>query len=192
MDKQTILSALRNQKTKDYSLVIIFFLVFSFFIFFAIRPNILTIFSLQKEREELKKVDANYEDVIMSIVQTQTLLEQYRDKLGYLDDSLPLAPQVNKVVDDIRQSASQSGTILSQMQVSTLSLKEDADIDKLQFFELSMSTPSDFGDIKSFVDILIAQRRLKVLKRIIMNKSNPESTQSGQLGTQLQIDNYYL
>ena len=192
MGKDTLILLLRNKKVKDYSFLALFFFVFSFFVFFAIRPNILTVFALQKERDDLSVVNANYESVILSIVQIQSLLEQYRDKVAYLDDAIPSTPQVNKVIDDMQKDSSRSGMIISQAAVSKLSLKEDTQKEVLKNFDIHIQSDGDFTQAKQFIDGMIAQRRLKMIKEIIISKQIINSTASGALGTQLTIESYYL
>ena len=60
MDRKKILELLKQKQVQDYTFSIAFFLVFSFFVIFAIRPNLITAFSLQKELEELKLLMEKY------------------------------------------------------------------------------------------------------------------------------------
>ena len=76
MDKQNLLKQLLKQintkKAKDYTFASLFFIVLSIFVFFAIRPSLVTAFSLKKEEEELTKINTSYEAVISRIVTIQS------------------------------------------------------------------------------------------------------------------------
>jgi len=54
MDKKKIIALLGERKVQDYTFNALFFLIFSFFLIFAIRPNVVTVFTLQQEFQELK------------------------------------------------------------------------------------------------------------------------------------------
>lgn len=70
-----VLEKLKSKKAKDYTHITIFFLVFSIFIVFAIRPSLVTAFSLRQQREDLERLDTQYENVVSNIVANQSTLE---------------------------------------------------------------------------------------------------------------------
>ena len=59
-----IIRTLGDKKVRDYIYISIFFILFSIFIFFAIKPALTTAFSLKKEEEELKEKNLIYQKAI--------------------------------------------------------------------------------------------------------------------------------
>lgn len=125
MNKERILVMLKDKKVQNYSYHIFFFLAFSFFVIFAIQPNLSTAFRLQKELQDLRLENKKSEEVILQIVNYQSLMEEYRDSLYVLDEALPSTPELASAIEDVSKIASESGLILQSMTVESISLKGD-------------------------------------------------------------------
>lgn len=192
MNRNAIIEKLTSKRVKDYSFTIIFFIVFSFFIIFAIRPNLTTVFSLQKQLKELRALDASYENVIIHIVDLQSLLETNRDNMYLLDEALPGSPQVNKVIDDLKRSASESGVLIRKIDIGEVNLKEDEKKKDIKGFTLSLETNSNFVEVKSFIDQFMNQRRLKMVRNLSIIKDTKDGTGSASLKIKMDISGYYL
>jgi Tfp pilus assembly protein PilO len=192
MNRNAIIEKLTSKRVKDYSFTIIFFIVFSFFIIFAIRPNLTTVFSLQKQLKELRALDASYENVIIHIVDLQSLLETNRDNMYLLDEALPGSPQVNKVIDDLKRSASESGVPIRKIDIGEVNLKEDEKKKDIKGFTLSLETNSNFVEVKSFIDLFMNQRRLKMVRNLSIIKDTKDGTGSASLKIKMDISGYYL
>ena len=125
MNKERILAMLKDKKVQNYSYHIFFFLAFSFFVIFAIQPNLSTAFRLQKELQDLRLENKKSEEVILQIVNYQSLMEEYRESLYVLDDAVPSTPELSFAIEDISKIASASGLIVQSMTVESISLKGD-------------------------------------------------------------------
>lgn len=192
MQKDSLKKHLVTNKTKDYTYLIIFFLTFSFFIFFVIRPNLVNVFSLQEELGRLSILDEGYENVIKKIINIQTFLETNRNDLYLLDQSISASPQINKLVQDIEIAATESGIILNQVDISEVSLKEKEKRKTRGTLLVNMQTRTGFTEARQFITNLIMQRRLKTLKHITIDKSEKSSSKSAGLDIQIELEGYYL
>jgi hypothetical protein len=210
LDAKDIIQKLKsNRKVKDYSLVIVFFLVFTVFLWFAIRPNLITAFSLQQELEELREKDTHYEEVIMSIVEFQTKLESNRDRLYLLDEAIPEEPQVHKMITDIRTAAEESDIGMTRLELRQVDLLADEDtssskkksakgnIPEKKEYIMTLNSDSSQEEVDRFVAAISKQRRLKLLNQVVFspdrqggNSSN--STESATLRVQFEIRGLYL
>jgi len=123
MNKEKLLELLKDKKIQNYSYHIFFFLAFSFFIIFAIQPNLSTAFRLQKELQGLRLQNKKSEEVILQIVNYQSLMEEYRDSLSVLDEAVPSTPELAKVVDEISKTASDSGLVVKSLTIESIDLK---------------------------------------------------------------------
>ena len=60
MDLNILLKSIFEKKSGDNIYVIFFLLIFSIFIVFAIKPSLMTAYSLKKEEIDLTKIDQVY------------------------------------------------------------------------------------------------------------------------------------
>ncbi|MEN9327568.1 MAG: hypothetical protein RI947_376 [Candidatus Parcubacteria bacterium] len=198
MNRSKIVDNLTNKRVKDYSFTIAFFLIFSFFILFAIRPNLVTVFSLQKELNDLRVLDNNYENAILNIVQLQSMVEANRNNLFLLDQSLPQIPQVNKVIDDLNKAASDSGVLIKKVDIGEVNLKVDKSSRDTKTFAVDIETESDFTQVRRFIDVFMSQRRLKTMTNLSIIKEvggfgdSFGSSESAILKIKLEVDGHYL
>lgn len=188
-----ILEALTTGKTKDYTYLTIFFIVFSIFIFFAIRPSLVTAFSLRKEEADLREVDALYERTIETVVSNQAILEEMRDKLPLLSQALPDGPNINKVLNDLQSAASANTVSLTNLSVEEVDLVE-AKTKGTRSFAVRAETDADFGKVNQLIRALQNQRRLKNIRMVNVGSETTtgEATPSGSLKIMLEVEGYYL
>jgi Tfp pilus assembly protein PilO len=185
-------SLIFSKKTTDYTFAVLFLLIFSMFIIFAIRPSLSTAFSLQKEEKDLIKVDKLYEDKIITIAQVQALIEENRNDLPLLYQAITTFPQVNKMFDDIKQAADSNSFIIKKANIGEVNLFE-SNKKSLQTIKVTIEGESKFEDFTKFSQSIFNQRRLKMIKNVkITNKNDMIASGSGQLKIQLDIDGYYL
>lgn len=172
LDRKKIVALLQDKKVQNYGFLIVFFILFSFFIIFAIRPNLLTAFNLQKELQDLKLQNREFESKIQKIVAYQTLLETYRDDIPLLDQAVPPSPELAKVIEDVRQSATDSGVLIQNLKVESVDYKAKSSGDKLQEFSISTDSLASTTSLRQFFDLLLNQRRLKSLDIIDLSKGD--------------------
>lgn len=178
-----------TKKTKDYTFAVLFLLIFSGFIFFAIRPSMTTAFSLKKEEMDLSKVDSTYESKIMQIASIQSQIEENRDDLYLFDEAVSQRPEVNKMVEDIKRIADDNSFVIKKANIADVNLSvSKKTIDSIK---LIVEGKTDFESLKSFLNDLHNQRRLKTIEELEMTKEI-EGTASGGLRVTMTIDGYYL
>lgn len=187
-----LLNKIFTKKTKDYTFMIVFFLIFSFFVLFVIRPNLTTVFNLQRERDQLTQLDQDYERAIFNIVSIQSSLERNRESFPLLNDAVPSAAQVNRVIDDITKIASSSSFDIKKIDINQISLKESTDKNEAHSYQVFLESAADFNTTRRFINDLLKQRRLKTLKTLNLEQDNKESTQSSFLRIKLEIEGHYL
>ncbi len=186
-------TTLKSKKTQNYSYVIIFLLIFSIFIVAAIKPALTTAFSLQREEAELTKLDAKYDEAIISIVNTQSLIEEVRDDLPLYDAALPDRPNVNTLLNDIQTAAAENEITPTSINVGEVNLKQVGGI-KVKTLKITMEASSSFDKLRGFTDSLITQRRLKAIDQFKIEKNDKikGSTESGELKLSLEVEGLYL
>lgn len=207
MNREELLSKILNKRVKDYSFPIVFFLIFSVFIFFAIRPNLVTAFSLQKELDELKIQDDQYEQVILNIVNYQTVIEKTRDDLPLLKQAIPESPEIFSMVRDIKNGASESGIIINDLDISDVTLKQGKSTgpnsnsakkvkveagDENKKYTVRFTVASNFNEVKNFIQKLMDQRRMKIIEQLDIVTGGQQGSQSATFNVSFVVDGYYL
>jgi Tfp pilus assembly protein PilO len=192
MDKDTIIKNLTQKRAKDYTYTVVFFLIFSFFLFFIIRPNITNVFQLQRELKDLSELDMAYEQAIQQIITIQSKLETARNDLPVLDEALPQKPEVGTLVESVRQAATDSSIPVQKLLIDDIVLQQPKTISGLQTLGVHFDTTSSFDQIQGFIDHLENQRRLKRITSISLARDSNVGSGSATLHVQLEIEGYYL
>lgn len=208
MNREELLAKILNKRVRDYSFPVVFFLIFSVFIFFAIRPNLVTAFSLQKELDELRIQDDQYERVILNIVNYQTVIEKTRDDLPLLKQAIPESPEIFAMVRDIKNGASESGIIINDLDISDVTLKQGKGVgpsvapvpvakakgteDENKKYTVRFQVSSNFAEVKDFIARLINQRRMKIIEHMDIVSGGQQGSQSATFNVSFVVDGYYL
>lgn len=190
MIRSNIVKNIFSKKTVDYTFAILFFLIFSIFIIFAIKPSLMIVFSLKKEEFDLRKINTLYENKILNITEIQSKIEENRDYLPLLNQAVPSSSQVNKMISDIKSAAEGSSFFITEANVSDINLISN-NKGKLQTFKISIEGMSSFEDTLKLISNLFNQRRLKTIKKLTIS-SDLESTASSRLKVVLDVEGFYL
>jgi len=179
-----------NKKITDYTFSVLFFLFFSFSIFFIIRPTLSTLFSLKKQAQDLELINQIYDGKIIIFSNLQQFLENNRDKIPYLNEAIPEKPNLSKIIDDLDKVSSESGFTFKKINTAEISLKAAKD-KKYNTAVFDIEGVSDFDQMMSFLEGLLNQRRLKLPEKILVER-NKESSFSGQLKIKMRIKAGFL
>lgn len=182
-----------TKKTTDYTFTILFFLIFSMFIFFAIKPSLTTAASLKREEIDLKAIDSKYEKNIINIASVQSLMEEHREQLPLLTDAISNHPQVNKMIDDITKAGEQTSFVIKKASIGEVNLL-DTKNKKLLTLHLTIEGASDFDTLMKFIQSLSNQRRLKTIEKMVVTggQEDQQASSSSQLRVVMDIEAYYL
>lgn len=192
MEKTSIIKKLFSKKTRDYTYAIAFFFIFSFFIFYVIRPNLVSVFEAQTKIEQLKNVNALYEEQIDKVIEVQSVLESNRDDLTFLTQSIAVKPEVNKILSDVDVSSEGSKLASQRTDVSDINLKDTGASEKLKSVKVNMNLIGKFDDTLNFIKKVYTQRRLKLIPDLQLGLNEKEGSRSGSLNILLNIEGFYL
>lgn len=189
MDLKKISKSIFEKKTADYLFIIFFLLIFSIFIVFAIRPSLTTAYSLKKEEVDLAKIDLVYEEKINSITSIQSQIEENRDNLPLLNQSISEQPEVNKIIEDVKKIADRNSIFIKKADIVDINFSKTNK--EKQNVKLKMEVTTTFTDLRSFMKEIITQRRLKLIEEVSVSR-DIETTDSGNLKVDLVINGFYL
>lgn len=194
MDKRQILIKIFNRKeVRDFTYATLFFLTSSFFIFFAIRPTLLIAFSLKRKVFDLKKMSDTYEKNISKIIKIQSELETIRTERHLIDQALPEKPEIKQLVDNIKETVSESGALIKNLTLSKIDLKKiTKEENKVNYLRINMEIEGNFPVIRSFTQKIIERRRIMMVNKLRIFKRDVFSTESSQLTLEMEMDAFYL
>jgi Tfp pilus assembly protein PilO len=193
MNKELFINKiLAKKEIKDYTYVILFFVVSSFFIFFAIKPAVLIAFSLKRQVLDLQSINTIYEKNILKLVDIQSKLENTRNKTYLLEEAVPKNPEMRVLIDNIKQVASSEGIIINDLSLSSVNLKNDRRDQRMKPLKINIEAKSDFYGINNFMKRIIEQKRIKVINNLKILRENDSATNSANLKVKIEIEGYYL
>src|SRR3989344_4068855 len=181
MEKSNLIKQLSDKKTKDYTYTVAFFLLFSFFVFYVIRPNLITVFEIKTKIKKLQEIDQLYADQITKIIEVQAAFENSREDLKLLQEAISRQPEVNKVLFDVNVSTDESKLIAERIVISDINLKDKGTANKLRSFIINLNLSGNFEDTLAFIRKIYNQRRLKLIPLLELTRQTNQSTQSAEL-----------
>ena len=185
MKTADITKAIFSKKTQDYTFVVLFLLIFSVFIFFAINPSLKTAFSLKKEEKDLTKIDALYEQKIINIASIQSQIEENREDIPLFNQAISEFPEVNKMVNDIKSAADKNSFVIKKSNIADVNLAQNKKA--LEKIRMIVEAKTNFDNLISLIQDLFLQRRLKSVSNLVINQDQ-DATGSGELEVILTIE----
>lgn len=192
IDLKKLIKTLGNKNVRDYAYLTFFFIIFSIFIFFAIRPVLVTAFELRQEEILLQEKNLIYQKAIGNADSNLKVLEAVRDRLSLIDEAIPDSPQINKIINDI-----QTVTKNNQLNLNNIFVSEQVDYKNpknkdFKQAKISIEESGTFEQIMALIEGINAQRRLKIIDKMDIFSQKEISTSSGSLDVQSEITGFYL
>lgn len=189
MTKEELLAMFENKKVQNTSYLVAFFLVFTFFVYFAIRPNVITGFTLQEELEELRDIYADYQQAVKLVITYQDRLQKLRDRYDLLEEAVPSSPQTYDVIQDLRSVIQTVDLNTQAISISEINLKQinkpengeqEFVLQPFDTFEVDLTVSATLSSISSFLDQLFSQRRLKTTNTVSIVRTS-ETIENNEL-----------
>lgn len=193
-DLNRVLKQLKK-RNPQYTYLIFFFVAFSVFTVFIIRPSLITAFSLMQKESGLIEINNEYEQVISNILATQSEVEVVRDKLHLTNTAIPTSPNVNQVLDEIKEAAETSGAPIQRMNINKTALVYTNAESEVQSIHVDVYMDVAFEKYLAFQEALYAQRRVKnIIATEFLKQGDAlnSSSSSSTLKIQMEIVAYYL
>ena len=179
----------------DYYYIIAFLLIFSFFIFYIIKPSLTTAFGLKTEFDELEKVYKIYENNILEIRKISLFLQSSVDNIILIDQAIPQMPETKTLIEDIKNAAVDNKVILTNLTLASFDLKNSSKNNQLKSLIVKMETTGKYADIVNFSQQLIRQKRLKTINSFKIGKKEDEAvaaSEEANLKVDIELIGYYL
>lgn len=180
---------LASEKNSSYLMAILSFATLSFFGVFAIRPTILTAFTLHKDIQDLRVLNQRYENKITDVVRAQSEYEQIRDDIPLIYETLPKTPRFPQLIKTLETIATSSSLRIETLQMDPQPIAPIVDKKGLTDFNVQLKLSGSYQNAYTFLNTLLSNQRLVSIKT--MDLTQGEGTDSAQLTIDFSLGSYY-
>lgn len=186
-----------NEKFMHYLEIAATFSLITFFLFFAIKPTVLTIASLVGDIKSKQLLKKELKTKINDVIRAQDLFSQAQERYSVINSSLPSQANYSQAADQIQQTAAASGLSADSFTYSLSSDREKSINQNADYFSVALNLKGPFGSTVKLVTDLLNNRRLINIAsfnisngRDVVSLSSP-SASPNQLGTRFNATFYY-
>jgi len=154
----------------------------AFFLLFALKPTIETIFELNKKIDDAKITESEMTSKITNLNAAINIFQKISPDLPLLDQYYPSSPQAKQIIDIVNIDAEKTG-----MQTKNYSIGEYKESDIKGQIAIRFSSSNNYISTMAFVDNLINSKRLIVLDSLNIS----ESKEKGQLEISINGNTFY-
>lgn len=170
---------------KAYTTVILSFLTMSFFGYFAIKPTLSTIASLNKQISDAKFVDQELQDKINALSLAQTEYQKIQPDLPLVYNSLPKIPDFPFFIKSLEKIATDSGVQITNLNFKEIDLSNNTQATQSSVLipiDFSLNLQGDYPQIDNFLSKITGLARLVVIDKMGFSQKNSlEVVLSGQI-----------
>lgn len=151
----------QKKGVRVYTGIVLSILTVAFFLFFAIRPTIITIISLVKEIKDKRVIAEKLEDKIDALNLAQIEYQRIERKLYLVDEALPDNADFSLYIRQLEALARRHNVSIESVQFKKIALKsKEEGKEAVQELVFSLALTGDYHQLKSFFDALARLRRL--------------------------------
>lgn len=157
------------------------FILISFFLFFAIRPTVLTISALIGEIKSKELLSREMKKKISSVILAQDLFSQVQERYSVVESCLPVLPRFSQATNQIEGLLEKQSLEVKKLDFQ---IKED------KYFSTSIATASSFISGIDLIASILQNRRLLEIPNLSFSVDK-ESVGNHQVNLNLPINIYY-
>lgn len=167
-----MLPNLKEEKTKNFTTLILTLVALSFFGFFAISPTLSTIAQLRRQIGDNEFVNKKLEEKIQNLSLLQREYGLLEKDLPIVFAGVPQAPSAPLLVGQIQFLALQSSLAITRLQVFQVELSQKIDKNEPSSFAFSLEAQGTTPQLTNFLNSLLGFERIITLENISLAKSS--------------------
>lgn len=213
---------MQTSSSRAYTSIVFSFLVVSLFGWYAIRPTIQTILSLQREIKDKTLLDKQMEDKISALIEAQANYQEVEPVLPAVNQALPNSSDALQLAQQLRNAATAVGATMTSIQIPSVPLSADSATpsgtsviaqklgvsaaSKQTEMTISVTVEGPFSALKAYMNTITQLRRIIAIQgvNVTVNKQttsaatiDKEATESATQTTRtielaLKLKAYYL
>jgi Tfp pilus assembly protein PilO len=150
----------RHKKVRVYTEFVLTILVICFFLFFAIKPTLVTITGLAKALSDQKLVAQKLEEKINSLNLAQSQYNLVQPDLYLLDEAIPVQPQITTLIKQLETLGKYSGVTVDGIQLSQVNLMNKKIVPSQESIDFSIAVSGEYQNLKNFLKSISSFRRV--------------------------------
>ena len=173
----SLLPRLQEQKTQQFTTLVMTLAAIGIFVFFAISPTLSTIAQLNKQLEDSQFVDQKLTEKITNLATLQQKYAKLQNDIPVVMDAIPTTPEMAILIGKIQSITEQSSVQLQRVQtfpvdVTTVKLPPTSSTSYGITFDVS-GTPQQLG---LFLSNLASFDRLLTIDNVSLVKQSPNDS----------------
>ncbi len=181
----------RQKKVRAYTGIVLSIFAVSFFIFFAIKPTLVTIASLMKEIDDKRVITEKLETKINALASAQREYQNVESDLYLVDQALPRDSQVSLFIKQLEALARKSEVAIDGIQINQVPLKEkSASTDSSQSVNFSIAASGSYQNLVSYLQTVSSLRRIITIESFAIKTTKDEEDKT--LGLTLNAKAFFM
>lgn len=170
---------LAKEEVKAYTMAVLSLFAVSFFTLFAIKPTLVTFFSLTRQIEDYQQLDQKLEDKINMLLKAQEEYQKHKNSLALVEQAVPPDAQFTALIKKMEGLSEEHETSLDSLKVEGfdfIASKEGEGEEKSKTeaegplsFNFLFIVSGDFDKTESFIKKLMNVKRIVALKNLKMS-----------------------
>lgn len=167
-----MLPSLKEEKTKNFTTLILTLVALSFFGFFAISPTLSTIAQLRRQISDNEFANKKLGEKIQNLSLLQKEYGLLEKDLPIVFAGIPQAPSAPLLVGQIQFLALESSLAITRLQVFQVELSQKTDKNEHSSFAFSLEAQGTTPQLTNFLNSLLQFERIITLENISLAKSS--------------------
>lgn len=153
----------RQKKTRVYTEIVLSIFTTAFFLFFAIKPTVVTITGLLKETKDKKMVVEKLEEKVNALNLAQREYQSLQTELYLVDQALPQEAKISLLLKQLEALALKAQVNVEAIQYSTVTLRGEISRSEPQGLGFNLAVSGDYQNLREFLHSLNDLRRIILL-----------------------------
>lgn len=177
--QKTLASYLSREEIQAYTMAILSFFALAFFSVFAIRPTLISFFSIQKQIQDATFVEGELDKKINSLLKAQENYQLYQNQIALLEQAIPVDSEFPELVGKIEGIVNENEATMSAFHTNEFSLlkekKEGQALEEgINSVDFSMIVKPTYTQGESIIKRLMNLRRLILLTALGASSSTKD------------------
>ncbi len=165
--QRSLATYLANEEVQAYTMAILSFFALAFFSIFAIRPTLISFFTLQKQIDDATIIENALDNKINALLRSQEMYQLHQNEIALLDEAIPNEPLFPELLKNIENIVVENEATMTAFTTEEFSLLRDRKQEQVLNDENISSVDFGFTVAPTFTQAEGIITRLMNLRRMI-------------------------
>lgn len=178
----------RQKRVRVYTELVLSILTVTFFLYFAIKPTLITIAGLLKTIKDQKLVAEKLEDKVNALNLAQKQFLVVEPDLYLVDQALPKNPSLSTLAKELEALARRAQVTIETIQFNQTTLRGEPPAEGQTTVKFSLTAGGNYLDLKGFLQSVSSLRRIILVQSFSFKAGKLEGE---ALNLSINADAYY-